>query len=63
MPFETSENMNKEKPKSEKWGDVVCAWCGKNMGKKKGIEGTTHGMCQECYDKEIKKMENEKKEK
>ena len=32
---------------------IVCAWCGKDIGKKdgKGKEGVTHGLCQECFDK------------
>jgi len=32
---------------------VVCAWCEKDMGKKdgKGIEGTSHGICQGCLEK------------
>ena len=30
---------------------VVCAWCGKDMGEKygNGQEGVSHGMCEECY--------------
>ena len=30
--------------------NVVCAWCGKDMGEKngKGVEGVSHGLCQEC---------------
>jgi len=32
---------------------VVCAWCGKDMGKKegKGMEGTSHGICEEYIAK------------
>lgn len=35
---------------------VVCAWCGKDMGNKpsQGVTGTSHGMCQECYNKNMK---------
>ncbi len=47
-------------PKKE--GDIVCFRCGEKIGTKKGINGTTHGICKECYDKEIEKMEKEKKE-
>ncbi len=36
---------------------VTCAWCGKNMGEKEPLmdTSTTHGMCEECYKKEIDK--------
>jgi hypothetical protein len=29
---------------------IICAWCGKDMGEKdgEGIEGVSHGMCNEC---------------
>jgi len=30
---------------------IICAWCGKTIGHKKG-EGLTHGMCKECEKKE-----------
>jgi hypothetical protein len=36
---------------------VVCAWCGAGMGKKGTEEGTTHGMCEKCFDKEMKKLD------
>ncbi len=31
---------------------IVCAWCNKDMGEKdgKGIEGTSHSICQDCLD-------------
>ncbi len=67
MIFEQSNIENKsktdteEKSDSEKEGKVVCAWCGKDLGTKKGINGTSHGMCKECYDEEMEKMEKEKK--
>lgn len=32
----------------------TCAWCGKFLGKKLGGQGTTHGMCQSCFQREIK---------
>lgn len=34
---------------------VSCAWCQKEMGWKEG-EGVTHGICEDCYEKEIQKM-------
>ena len=35
--------------------NIKCAKCGKNMGKKPPLDDhdTTHGICQECYEKEI----------
>lgn len=38
---------------------VVCAWCGKDMGEKEGdgVEGVSHGMCEECYKKSKSKEE------
>ncbi|OGD67811.1 hypothetical protein A3F08_01450 [Candidatus Berkelbacteria bacterium RIFCSPHIGHO2_12_FULL_36_9] len=54
-----SEN---EQSDQEKIGKRVCAWCGKDMGEKKGVEGTTHGMCAECkakFDKKIEEEDNE----
>ena len=35
---------------------VVCAWCGKKIGEKdgEGVEGVSDGICQDCYDKELK---------
>ena len=32
---------------------IRCAWCGKDMGEKdgEGIEGVSHGMCENCLDK------------
>lgn len=31
---------------------LVCAWCGKSLGETESeIEGVSHGMCQECFDK------------
>lgn len=37
---------------------VICAWCKADMGEKEG-EGVSHGICQECYDKEITKLKPE----
>jgi len=38
---------------------VVCAWCGKPMGEKdgKGVEGVSHGICEECYKKHFPAMD------
>ena len=35
--------------------DVICAWCGANMGKKDGFQTPepTHGMCQGCYKETV----------
>lgn len=49
----------KEKPT----GRRVCAWCNKEMGEAKGLEGiTTHTMCPDCeklMEKEIEQLEKE----
>lgn len=32
--------------------NVLCAWCGKHLGMRKGPFGTTsHGICSQCYKK------------
>ena len=38
---------------------ILCAWCYKFMGTKEPLEDTdtTHGMCQDCYAKVIKRKE------
>ncbi|MBM4433087.1 MAG: hypothetical protein FJ025_03725 [Chloroflexi bacterium] len=40
-------NSNKSQSRKIK---IICAWCGKDMGEKEGwgIEGVSHGMCNEC---------------
>ena len=37
----------------------VCAWCGKPLGDidGKGVEGVSHGMCEECYKKQFPEMD------
>ena len=37
---------------------AVCSWCGKSMGEKAPLEdkSTTHGMCQDCYQRELGKL-------
>ena len=37
---------------------VACAWCGKDMDEKdgRGVEGTSHGICEECVNKHFPGM-------
>jgi len=39
---------------------IVCAWCGKDMGKKdsKSKERVSHGICKECLAKMQAKKRN-----
>ena len=39
---------------------IVCAWCGKDMGEKdgKGVEGVSHGLCNECLVKLMAEVKN-----
>ena len=39
---------------------VICAWCGKDMGTKpgQGQTGITHGICDECIEKELAQVQN-----
>ncbi len=39
---------------------IVCAWCGKDVGEKdgEGIEGISHGVCEECLSKFDVEAEN-----
>ena len=32
--------------------EIICSYCGKNMGTKegKGTEGISHGVCVDCFD-------------
>ena len=33
---------------------LVCAWCGKSMGEVEStMDGISHGMCQDCFDKVV----------
>ena len=38
---------------------IVCSWCGKKMGEKdgNGVEGVSHGICEECLGHLMGKME------
>lgn len=39
---------------------VVCAWCGRDMGKKMGPTGAvSHGICASCADKERAKLDQQ----
>lgn len=40
--------------------DILCAWCGKEMGTKPGlgVEGVSHTICQDCLKVELRKIEN-----
>jgi len=45
------------------WGDnmkIICAVCGKDMGKKdgKGVDGISHSYCEKCYQKIMKEIKN-----
>ncbi len=44
---------------------IMCAWCDKDMGEKdgKGIEGISHGICEECLEECLSKLEVEAKNK
>jgi hypothetical protein len=35
---------------------IICAWCGKV--KQEGSEPISHGICDRCCDRELKKYEN-----
>lgn len=34
---------------------VYCGWCGKYLYEKEG-EGTGHGICEQCYAEQLKKI-------
>ena len=45
---------------------VICAWCRDTITEGDpvvidGVERVSHGMCEECYKKETKKLPNAKK--
>jgi hypothetical protein len=39
--------------------NIKCAWCKKSMGSRAGLPGTdndtTHGICADCREKQMKK--------
>jgi len=39
--------------------EVICSYCGKSMGQKdgKGQTGVSHGICSECLEEQLKKLE------
>ncbi len=40
---------------------IRCASCGKWMGVKRGVvAGVSHGICKDCFRREMKKAENDK---
>jgi len=41
-----------------KIGERVCAWCKKSLGKKLGVDGKTHGICEDCLAAEIRKSDS-----
>lgn len=43
---------------------IVCAWCNKDMGEKPSQQsGITHGICESCKQKALKKLEQKKNKK
>ena len=38
-------------------GRRICAWCGCDLGPAPDIEGETTGMCQECYEREMARLD------
>ena len=43
---------------------IICCKCGKYLGKKdgEGVTGISHGYCDDCLEKELKKIESIKLE-
>jgi hypothetical protein len=44
-------------------GKVICSYCKKDMGEKEGFDregAISHGICPECLEKEMAKIENYK---
>ena len=37
---------------------IVCAWCKKVI--KEGVDPISHGICEECCEEEIKKLDEQK---
>ena len=39
---------------------VVCAWCGRDLGKKdgEGVKGVSHGVCEKCLAEQETKAKN-----
>lgn len=42
---------------------IICAWCGKVIGPCEDCEGDSHGICEKCHAKEMKKIEDAEKKK
>ncbi len=45
----------------EKIIQIVCGWCGKDLGRKlgHGVEGTSHGICDDCVVKVVAELKAE----
>lgn len=41
--------------------EIICAYCGKKMGKKdgEGVSGVSHSICEECFKIEMEGVERE----
>lgn len=42
---------------------VICAWCGADLGTKPGRDGVSHGMCSACkaeFDRQLEEMKKGK---
>lgn len=42
--------------------DIVCAWCGRKLGEKPGLDRTTYGICPACEEEQNKLLEEMIKE-
>jgi hypothetical protein len=40
---------------------TMCAWCNRETGEKddKGVNGTSHGICKECFTRLMRELEDE----
>ena len=39
---------------------IICAWCSKKLGEYPGGEGISHGICQDCKDRTVKELNDER---
>lgn len=42
--------------------DIICAWCGRKLGEKEGLDRTTYGICPACEEEQNKLLEEMVKE-
>ena len=42
---------------------VVCGWCDKHLEGKRSDKQVSHGMCDKCLEKQLKKVERLKSQK